>query len=135
MAVSVGELAAGARNAGRVLASATETERNQALYRLAEAIDRNREAILAANAKDLEVAGKMVAAGELSEPVLKRLSLQGAKFETLCHMVQGVQRQCDPLGVQQRSPELSEGLELYRISVPIGVLGVIFESRPAALVP
>ena len=134
MAVSVGELAAGARNAGRVLASATETERNQALYRLAEAIDRNREAILAANAKDLEVAGKMVAAGELSEPVLKRLSLKGAKFETLCHMVQGVQRQCDPLGVQQRSTELSEGLELYRISVPIGVLGVIFESRPDALV-
>ncbi len=134
MTSSVGELASGARCAARILAIATETQRNEALDRLAVAIDRERGAILSANAKDLEAAEKMVAAGELAESLLKRLSLQGEKFETLLNVVHSVRKQLDPLGATQRATELARGLELYRISVPIGVLGVIFESRPDALV-
>lgn len=134
MTASVGELASGARRAARILATASGTQRNQALDRLAGAIERERDAILNANAKDLEAAEKMVAAGELGEPLLKRLSLQGSKFRTLQEVVHGVKKQRDPLGATQRATELAKGLELYRISVPIGVLGVIFESRPDALV-
>ena len=134
MTSSVGELASGARRAARILATATEAQRNEALDRLAAAIDGERDNILSANAKDLEAAEKMVAAGELGEPLLKRLSLQGSKFEILLDVVDSVRKQRDPLGETQRATELASGLDLYRISVPIGVLGVIFESRPDALV-
>ena len=134
MAAAVQEMAANARRAARHLATASGVQRDRALDQVAAAISSHRDRILAANVEDLAAAERMVASGELGEPLLKRLSLQGGKFESLLEVVGSVRQQSDPLGATQRSTELAKGLELYRISVPIGVLGVIFESRPDALV-
>jgi len=76
----------------------------------------------------------LVAKGELDLPLLKRLDLSGRKFATMVQMVRSVAAQPDPLGQTQDATELDDGLELYRVTVPIGVIGVIFESRPDALV-
>ncbi len=130
MSDQVRQQALAARAASRVLAAASEEVRNQALETIAAALEANRERILAANAEDLK-------AGEqdgLTPPLLKRLDLSGRKFASTVEMVRGVCAQPDPLGQTQSATELDDRLHLYRVTVPIGVIGVIFESRPDALV-
>ena len=134
MSNAIRQRAAGARRASQVLATTSEATRNRALDAIAAAMEERRDEILAANACDLEAAEKMVAAGELGAPLLKRLNLGGAKFASTIDMVHSVRAQTDPLGQTQSATELDAGLNLYRVSVPIGVIGVIFESRPDALV-
>ena len=131
---SVGEMARAARAAAQALAAASEAARNAALEAIAAALESQREHILAANALDVEEAGQLVARGELDEPLLKRLDLSGHKYDATVAMVRSILAQPEPLGRTQAATELDEGLVLYRVSVPIGVLGVIFESRPDALV-
>ena len=134
MSTDVRALAERARLASRQLATSATEAREGALVAISRAIEANRERILTANARDMETAGEMVAQGELSEPLLKRLNLGGSKFSTLAEMVDSVRQQPEPLGITQQAVELDEGLDLFRVSVPIGVIGVIFESRPDALV-
>lgn len=126
--------AQGARQASQILATSTEATRNAALDAIAAALETRRDEILAANQKDLEAAEAMVEEGELDAPLLKRLNLGGAKFAATVEMVHSVRAQLDPLGQTQSAIELDSGLDLYRVSAPIGVIGVIFESRPDALV-
>ena len=130
MSDQVRQQALAARAASRVLAATSEEERNQALEAIAAALEANRERILTANAEDLK-------AGEqdgLASPLLKRLDLSGHKFASTVEMVRDVCSQPDPLGQTQSATELDDRLHLYRVTVPIGVIGVIFESRPDALV-
>lgn len=130
MSAQVRQQALAARAASRVLAATSEAVRNQALEAIAAALEANREPILAANAADL-------AAGErdgLAAPLLKRLDLSGPKFASTVEMVRSVAAQPDPLGQTQSATELDDRLHLFRVTVPIGVIGVIFESRPDALV-
>ena len=126
--------AQGVRQASQILAISTEATRNAALDAIAAALETRRDEILAANQKDIEAAEAMVKEGELDAPLLKRLNLGGAKFAATVEMVHSVRAQLDPLGQTQSAIELDSGLDLYRVSVPIGVIGVIFESRPDALV-
>lgn len=130
MSDQVRQQALAARAASRVLAATSEEERNQALEAIAAALEANRERILAANAEDLK-AGEQ---GGLASPLLKRLDLSGHKFASTVEMVRDVCAQPDPLGQTQSATELDDQLHLYRVTVPIGVIGVIFESRPDALV-
>lgn len=123
-----------ARQASRQLAVASSASRNAALEAIAQALEANEERILAANAEDVAAAAEMVARGELGEPLLKRLDLSGHKFASTVAMVRGILVQPEPLGNTQSATQLDDGLTLYRISVPIGVIGVIFESRPDALI-
>jgi glutamate-5-semialdehyde dehydrogenase len=123
-----------ARQASRQLAVASSAARNAALEAIAQALEANEERILAANAEDVAAAAEMVARGELGEPLLKRLDLSGYKFASTVAMVRGILAQPEPLGNTQSATQLDDGLTLYRISVPIGVIGVIFESRPDALI-
>ena len=123
-----------ARVAARALAVTSAAARDAGIAAIAEQMLAERESILAANAADLENGAALVAAGELEEPLLKRLDLGGGKFDATVEMVRSVLAQEDPLGATQSARELDEGLRLYRVTVPIGVLGVIFESRPDALV-
>lgn len=123
-----------ARQASRQLAVASSAARNAALEAIAQALEANEERILAANAEDVAAAAEMVARGELGEPLLKRLDLSGHKFASTVAMVRGILAQPEPLGNTQSATQLDDGLTLYRISVPIGVIGVIFESRPDALI-
>ena len=134
MAGTIRQMAAKARRAARQLAATSGARRNAALGSIAQALAEHKELILAANQADLKAAEEMVARGELASPLVKRLNLQESKFNDAVAMVRSVGTQPDPLGRTQSAMELHRGLELFRVSVPIGVIGVIFESRPDALV-
>ena len=133
-AVDVAARARAARVAARALAVTAAPTRDAGIAAIAGQMLAEKEQILAANAADLENGAALVAAGELDEPLLKRLDLGGGKFDATVEMVRSVLAQEDPLGATQSARELDAGLRLYRVTVPIGVLGVIFESRPDALV-
>lgn len=130
MALSIVDMARGAREASLKLAAATLEERNQALMAIARAIENNQAAVLAANAEDVESATKE----GLSTPLLSRLKLTPEKCARMAEGLRSLADLADPLGKVQYAKELSPGLDLYRVACPIGVVGVIFESRPDALV-
>ncbi len=112
------------------LAATTLEERNRALTQIAAALQEHADEIFAANEKDLSAA---VEEG-ISQAVLKRLKFDEGKLRDVVagiHQLIGLE---DPLGKTLLHRELDAGLELYRVSVPLGVIGVIFEARPDALV-
>ncbi|NKB66572.1 MAG: glutamate-5-semialdehyde dehydrogenase [Candidatus Latescibacteria bacterium] len=117
-----------ARRASRALAVLPRTQRDAALEAIARAMEEHRDRLLEANQADLAAAR-----GQLSEPLYDRLQL-GRKFDKTVAMVRSVASQPDPLGQTQSAMEIAQGLEVFRVSVPIGVIGVVFESRPDALV-
>ena len=128
--MSIRDFARAAKRASIPLA-ATETDRkNRALSAVAEALRARRGEILAANRSDLE---RSMAEG-LAAPLLKRLKFDAKKLEGAIAGIRSLIELPDPVGRTQAATELDRGLELYRVSCPIGVIGVIFESRPDALV-
>jgi glutamate-5-semialdehyde dehydrogenase len=123
------------RLASRILAQASESERNAALEAMALAIESRSDEILEANARDMEAADALLAEGKLSQALIDRMKLSVAKIANpIVVGVRSVAGQPDLIGHTQAATELDKGLKLYRVSVPIGVIGVIFESRPDALV-
>lgn len=132
--MDIQKMARTAREASRVLGTLSAETRNAALEAIAVALEAERERMLAANQADLDAAEAMASKGEMTAPLIKRLSLGGKKYAGLLEMVRSVAGQPDPLGLTLKATELAAELELYRVSVPIGVIGVIFESRPDALV-
>ena len=128
------ELIEGSQRAALRLANADEATRDDALRSIADALRANEEAILEANARDVEAAEEMLERGEYTRALVDRLKLDAAKLEDIAEMVESVADQEDPLGRTLAARELDDGLELYRVSVPIGVVATVFESRPDALV-
>ncbi len=111
--------------------SALATEvKNRALEKIILALRENAGQIIAANQADLERAQKEA----LDPPLLKRLKFDEQKLNDACEGIQGLVGLEDPVGKTLSGLELDKGLELYKVSRPIGVIGVIFESRPDALV-
>jgi glutamate-5-semialdehyde dehydrogenase len=131
---SVRERAGKARQAARILAASQSQNRRKALEAVAIAMKEHRTSILNANQRDIAVARKLVEAGKLSTPLLNRLDLGGNKFDSVISMIDSIVSQPEPLEITSMAMELDDGLNLFRVSVPIGVIGVIFESRPDALV-
>ena len=123
-------MAEAARAASIPLAAVNSDLKNKALLAIAEALDANRNAIERANKQDLEEA----AASLLAAPLLKRLKFDGSKVDDVIAGIRSLVKLPEPVGISQQSTELDKGLELYRVTCPIGVIGVIFESRPNALV-
>ncbi|MFA9516439.1 glutamate-5-semialdehyde dehydrogenase [Halopenitus sp. H-Gu1] len=123
-----------AQSAALELAKLPESERNAALYDIADAIEAERERILDANETDVEEAEERLAEGEYTRALVDRLELSASKLESITDMVRSVADQGDPLDRTLESRRLDSGLELYKVSVPIGVIGTVFESRPDALV-
>jgi len=123
-----------AQSAALELANLSESARNDALHAIADAIEENSEAILEANAIDVEEGKEMLEAGEYTQAFVDRLKLSESKLESIAEMVRSVAGQDDPLGKTLAARRLDEDLELYKLSVPIGVIGTVFESRPDALV-
>lgn len=123
------EMARKARGAARRLASATAEQRDRALTSIADELKKRRAALLDANAEDVKAA-----ADTLSAPLLSRLRLTEEKCARMEDGLRALSRLEDPLGRVQYARELAPGLNLYRAACPIGVVGVIFESRPDALV-
>ena len=128
--MSLKQAAQVARQASWDLSSLQEKTRNEALDRMAEALDRNRDKIFEANRQDLEKGREE----NLAAPLLARLLMDGKKLDGVIKGLQDLRSLPDPLGRTLLSRELSEGLDLYRVTCPIGVLGIVFESRPDALV-
>jgi glutamate-5-semialdehyde dehydrogenase len=124
-----------ARAAALVLAQSTETDRNRALEAIASALEESANAIFEANQRDLDAGNQLMAEGKLTEALVYRLKLDEKKLaREVVVGVRSVKDQEDPIGKTQMATELDEGLNLFRVSVPIGVIGVVFESRPDALV-
>ena len=116
------------------LAARSDEDRSRALESIANAIDTAHAEILAANERDVAEAEERLAAGEYTQAFVDRLELSSTKLESISAMVRSVADQDDPLGTTQAARTLDTDLTLYRQSVPIGVVGSIFESRPDALV-
>jgi glutamate-5-semialdehyde dehydrogenase len=123
-----------AQSAALELANLSEATRNEALHAIADAIEAKSEEILEANERDVAEAEKLLEAGEYTQAFVDRLKLSDSKLADIAEMVRSVAGQEDPLGRTLAARELDEDLELYKVSVPIGVLGTVFESRPDALV-
>ena len=113
-----------------LLAGMPEEKRNQALASVAEALMAHKDEIFAANAADMEQAKEE----GIPAPVLKRLKFDEGKLQDVTAGIGDLIRLPDPLGQTQLARELDEGLTLYRVTCPIGVIGVIFEAIPDALV-
>ncbi|OYR48423.1 MULTISPECIES: glutamate-5-semialdehyde dehydrogenase [unclassified Halorubrum] len=128
------ELVERSQRAALRLANADEATRDDALRAIADALRANEAEILDANARDVEAAAAMLERGEYTQALVDRLKLDAAKLDDIAGMVESVAEQTDPLGRTLAARELDEGLELYRVSVPIGVVATVFESRPDALV-
>eukprot|EP00586_Coscinodiscus_wailesii_P004779 CAMPEP_0172481264 /NCGR_PEP_ID=MMETSP1066-20121228/6989_1 /TAXON_ID=671091 /ORGANISM="Coscinodiscus wailesii, Strain CCMP2513" /LENGTH=711 /DNA_ID=CAMNT_0013243375 /DNA_START=475 /DNA_END=2610 /DNA_ORIENTATION=+ len=118
-----------ARDQARKLQNLPYPERQTILNAVADAIVFHKDALLAANATDLENA----ATNGTAMPLVKRLKLTEEKLSTLAAGIRQIAAQPDPLGVVKSKRELAEGLELSQITVPIGVLMIIFESRPDSM--
>jgi len=123
-------VAASARAAQRRLAAAPAHARTAALRHLAALLDSEQEAILAANAEDMAAAAR----DDLAAPLLARLKLTPAKLATLRDGVSTLAAQADPIGQPLRRTQLDDGLLLTQVQAPVGVLLIIFESRPGAVI-
>lgn len=130
MASSSEALAMRVRAGQRRLAIAPPEVRSRVLVALTGQLRARRAAVLAANEQDLEAASER----RLAPALLERLRLTSFKLDALARGVEQLARQPDPVGRIRRSTELDEGLVLRQVESPIGVLLVIFESRPDAVV-
>jgi len=115
-----------ARTASRVLARADMTAKNQALVAIADAIDRQREALAEANRGDLEAG----AAKGLDSALLDRLELTRARVDTMIEGLHQIVRLPDPIGAIMDLTYRPSGIQVGRMRVPLGVVGIIYESRP-----
>ncbi|EXJ60050.1 glutamate-5-semialdehyde dehydrogenase [Cladophialophora yegresii CBS 114405] len=110
------------------------SSRNAALTAIHTALQENKSVILAANATDMTLAHQASANGQLSQSVLKRLDLsRPGKYEDMLKGILDVRDLPDPIGRVDLRTKLDEGLELERVSCPIGVLLIIFEARPEVI--
>ncbi|MDD2647497.1 MAG: glutamate-5-semialdehyde dehydrogenase [Eubacteriales bacterium] len=128
--MDVTSAARNARTASTPLSSLSIEKRNAALAMIAESLNAEKEKIFAANAEDVKAAEKE----KLAAPLLKRLYFGEEKLKGVTDGLYSLISLSDPIGITQSATELMEGLKLYRVSCPIGVIGIIFESRPDALV-
>ena len=126
--MSIFEIGAAAKKASIQLAAMSSEAKNSALAAIAQALENNAAAIFAANKQDLEEATGLPA------PVVKRLTFDEKKLADVLAGIRSLISLPEPVGVVQKATLLDDGLELRRISCPIGVIGMVFEARPDALV-
>ena len=122
----ISTLADSARVAGRTLSIATGTERKGALESIAAAIEARSAEILAANEKDM-AAGRLA---NLNSSLLDRLLLTPERIKGIAGGARQVSQLPDPLGNTLRQSTLPNGITLEQISVPFGVIGMVYEARP-----
>ena len=128
--MTIEDRARAAKTAGRRILSRSADSRTAALKAVRLALREHSEEIFAANRQDLERS----AAEGLAAPLMKRLKFDEVKLERVCEGIEALEALADPMGRILEKRELDEGLILSRVAGPIGVIGMIFESRPDALV-
>ena len=120
---AMGDRARAAFDAARLVPAATRTA---ALYAMADALERCGDAILAANADDVARARH----DAMADAMLDRLALTPGRIAAMAAAVREIARQTDPVGGEDERWTRPSGLDIARVRVPIGVLAVIYESRP-----
>ena len=130
---AVRAIAERAKGAARRLAALKAAAKDAGLEAGARRLEADAEAILAANAEDVAEAEALVARGELEEALLARLALDPKKLAAMIEGVRSVGRLEDPAGRLLARTLLDDGLVLEKVSCPLGVLAVVFESRPDAV--
>ncbi len=120
------EAASRAKEASRALGMATSEQRSQALQAMADELRNNREAIEQANAVDMK-GGEQAA---LSSAMLDRLMLDDERIEKMAVALEEIAAQPDPVGRVLEAWTLDNGLNIEKVACPIGVIGIIYESRP-----
>ena len=123
-----------AREASLFLANLDNSAKNKILHDLAKSLRENSAEILVENSRDMAEAEKMQEIGELSDSACKRVLLNEDKLEQMAKNCESVAALPDPSGQVLQATRLDEGLELFRVSCPIGVILVIFESRPDVVI-
>jgi glutamate-5-semialdehyde dehydrogenase len=126
IAAAMGEIGRRARAAARALALAPADQKNRALGAMAAAVRAQSSLILAANAEDVAEAR---AAG-VTGAFLDRLALDPARVEAIAAGIDAVQGLKDPVGTVMESWTRPNGMRIERVRVPLGVIGIIYESRP-----
>ena len=129
----VASIAHAAREASRKLALLSNEARKATLLAIAEALEGNAEWILAANAKDCAVAERLLSTGEMPQALFSRLRIKDSGIAEMAARVREVANLSDPLGKRLAVSELDHGLILHKESCPLGVIAVVFESRPDVL--
>lgn len=122
-----------AKKASLALAGAPTEVKNRALMRAARSIRENKELILRANRADLERGYALLREGKIIKPLVDRLKLDESKIEEICKMIEKVAELEDPVGKTVYAVKMDEGLRVFKVTVPFGVIAAIFESRPDAL--
>jgi len=122
----ISELASSARSAWEVLAGSSGSRRNTALKLCAQALRENKPALQAANQKDLARSAEF----GLSEAMIDRLRLTDAAVESMASALEQIAGQVDPIGRTITAYNRPDGLRIEKRRVPIGVIGIIYESRP-----
>jgi glutamate-5-semialdehyde dehydrogenase len=132
-ASSIGKLALAAKRAGRKLASLPTEEKNQILLQIAESLERKIGDVLSANAEDAAEAAKLVDLGGMSKALYQRLLLSPEKYRGMIDGVKAVAKLDDPANRVLLKTLIDDGLVLEKVSVPLGLLAIIFEARPDAI--
>lgn len=120
------QLGSKAKVAARVIARADAKQKNLALLEIATALDSSRESVLNANAEDMTSA---IAKG-LSAPMLDRLRIKASGIDKMVTSLRQVAALADPVGEIDDMRYLDSGIQLGKMRVPLGVIGIIYESRP-----
>ncbi len=123
---TIREMAQAARNAAAVIASCSGDRKNLTLQKIAEIIEQEASYIRAENEKDLIKAREM----GLSDPMIGRLALTDATLQSMVEALIDVARLEDPVGSLSSTWTRPNGLQVSRMRIPLGVIGIIYESRP-----
>ncbi len=124
------EYAKAAKNASFAMAGLSAAQKNEALSAVAKSLIARKDLIAEANRIDMEQAAVL----GLASPLIKRLLFDSSKIDTVVEGINSLISLPDPVGKMLLGTKMDEDLSLYRVSCPIGVIGIIFESRPDALV-
>ena len=125
MRMTTQEILIAAKAAAPVLAAADTQKKNEALLAMADALTENKEAILAANALDLEAAQ-----GHVQQVMLDRLALNESRIEGMAEGIRQVADLPDPVGRIRSEVVRPNGIVIDKVGVPMGVVAIIYESRP-----
>ena len=124
------QIAKNAKEASLKIADLATEIKNAALIKIADEIEASKSEIFDANKKDLEEAEKLVETGKLNKSTFNRLKLDENKMRDMVQGIRDIAKLEDPVNKKLLVRELDSDLTLYKISCPIGVLGIIFEARP-----
>lgn len=124
------QIAKKAKDASLKIADLPDTLKNRALLKIADKIEEAKNEIFEANQEDLKAAEHLVQTGELTKSTFNRLKLDENKLRDMVQGIRDIAHLPDPVNKKLLVRELDQGLTLYKVSCPIGVLGIIFEARP-----